>query len=97
MQEWIGWGFSVKRGKGIAGISEVFGVLFFRGGIAPGYRDAGNNDLFGALGLVGNHIASWSASANGAYGLYVYSYKHYFGTGGSGHRAHGLPLRCLSE
>ncbi len=65
--------------------------------MAPGYRDAGNNDLFGALGLVGNHIASWSASANGAYGLYVYSYKHYFGTGGSGHRAHGLQLRCRSE
>ncbi len=92
MQEWIGWGFSVKRGKGIAGISEVFGVLFFRGGIALGYRYSRS----GEPGYVGFGY-SWASGVSDINGMSMGFGTTWLYLNHTVYRAYGFQLRCLSE
>ena len=60
---------------------------------APGYRSYAS----GALNYVGYEGSVWSASALGAYGVYL---RFVMGTTQPGNpdgRSHGFQLRCLSE
>ncbi|WP_294600337.1 hypothetical protein [uncultured Rikenella sp.] len=64
---------------------------------APGFRDAGNNGLFGILSLVGSHVASWSSSISDVYSIYLYSTAQIVNPINAHARDHSFQLRCLSE
>ena len=64
---------------------------------APGFRDAGNNHLFGALGSTGSGGFCYSSGTKSNSGLDL----NFSATGlypdATGNRGFGLQLRCLSE
>ncbi|WP_294596446.1 hypothetical protein [uncultured Rikenella sp.] len=64
---------------------------------APGYRDAGNNGLFGALGGIGLHGYSWSTAANGILGRFLWFNTQDLYPCHAASRGYGFQLRCLSE
>ena len=65
--------------------------------IRPGYREAGNTGRLGALISVGYYGFSWSVATSGLYGLDLNFGATALDPSSSDYRAHGLPLRCLSE
>ena len=71
--------------------------LLFPASPAPGYRDAGNNGRLGALAHVGNYGFGYSSSVSGSTGVYLDFYVTGLNPSYAYLRAHGLPLRCLSE
>ena len=64
---------------------------------APGFRDAGNNGLFGALGNVGNHGYSWSSSVSTTLGMGLGFSSAWLNPSRTNNRAHGFQVRCLQE
>ncbi len=64
-------------------------------GPAPGYRDAGNNGLFGALGGVGNNGYSWSSAVSGTNALRLNFNSTNLDPSNATNRAHGFQVRCL--
>ncbi|WP_294600899.1 hypothetical protein [uncultured Rikenella sp.] len=64
---------------------------------APGYRDPGQNGLFGAPGGVGLHGYSWSTAANGILGRFLWFNTQDLYPCHAASLAGGLQLRCLSE
>ena len=60
---------------------------------APGFRYATS----GVPSGVGYYGFGWSSITNGVYGLDLNFSSQGLYTSSSGHRAHGYPLRCLSE
>ncbi len=66
---------------------------------APGLRggDADNNGRLGAPVDVGNAGFSWSSTFSGTLGMTSGFSAPWLAPSSSGYRAHGFPLRCLSE
>ncbi|WP_297625643.1 hypothetical protein [uncultured Rikenella sp.] len=60
---------------------------------APGFR----HPTDGAFRLIGCSGSHWSCSAKDTYGISASFGMSWFDTTTSDTRAHGLPLRCLSE
>ncbi|WP_294597803.1 hypothetical protein [uncultured Rikenella sp.] len=64
---------------------------------APGYRDAGNNKLFGALGNTGGEGSVWSSTTLNAYSIYLGLHASWLRPCNAYSHAFGFQLRCLSE
>ncbi len=64
---------------------------------APGFRDAGNYGVSGALWYVGNGGYTWSSSVSGTYSVYLLSEPMRIIPSYSNYRAYGLPVRCLQH
>ncbi|WP_294600524.1 hypothetical protein [uncultured Rikenella sp.] len=60
---------------------------------APGSRYHAN----GALSLIGNSGSGWSATIHTTDGLFLYFNAAALQLSGTGSRAYGFQLRCLSE
>ena len=68
-------------------------------GAAPGYRDAGHNNGYGALRYVGNGGYSWSSTipSKSTYAYFLYFNTSWLLPQNSHYRGNGFPLRCLQE
>ena len=63
----------------------------------PGCRDAGNEGRLGDLMYVGSYGYSWSSTASGTNGIYLYFCAAWIDSSFAYPRAYGFQLRCLSE
>ncbi|WP_300601781.1 hypothetical protein [uncultured Rikenella sp.] len=64
---------------------------------APGFRDAGLLNGFGALRSSGSSGYNWSSGTSETNSLYLIFGLQNLGTSSADFRAYGLQLRCLSE
>ncbi len=64
---------------------------------APGCRDFGRTDYEGIIRFVGNSGFYWSSTTNDIYEFDLLFHSQDLVPSYTDTRAHGFPLRCLSE